>query len=189
MGQAPKRLPLSGSEPKFTQKMWGRAVGINNNNCYAYAVGDYEKKRSYKSVPGERAGIKNMNHSYVSCMKLPQRVIADNPKRVYMAKAEEKCKPGHYKVMMFIAPGKPTNYFRQGDFHFYKQVNEVEYKVKWKGWSMKMLWWPAVYVMLLAACMFLTKTRALSITCSRQKFLTTRVYCMHESWNQRNKRQ
>ena len=35
MGQAPKRLPLSGSEPKFTQKMWGRAVGINNNNCYA----------------------------------------------------------------------------------------------------------------------------------------------------------
>ena len=63
-------------------------------------------------------------------MKLPQRVVADNPKRVYMSKAEEKCKPGHYKVMMFIAPGKPTNYFRQGDFHFYKQVNQVEYKVK-----------------------------------------------------------
>ena len=43
MGQAPKRLPLSGSEPKFTQKLWGRAIGINNNNCYAYAVGDYKK--------------------------------------------------------------------------------------------------------------------------------------------------
>jgi hypothetical protein len=130
MGQTPKRLPLSGSEPKFTQRLWGRAVGINNNNCYAYAVGDYEKKRSYKSVPGERAGMKNMNHSYVSCKELPKRVVADNPKRVYVAKAEEKCKPGYYKVMMFIAPGNPSNYFRQGDFHFYKQVNEVEYKVK-----------------------------------------------------------
>jgi hypothetical protein len=32
--------------------------------------------------------------------------------------------------MMFVAPGNPSNYFRQGDFHFYKQVNEVEYKIK-----------------------------------------------------------
>jgi len=125
-----KRLPLSGSEPRFTQRLWGRAVGINNNNCYAYAVGDYESLRSYKSVPGERAGMRNMNHSYVSCKQLPQRVVADNPKSVYIAKPTEKCKVGHYKVMMFIAPGNPTNYFRQGDFHFYKQVNEVEYKVK-----------------------------------------------------------
>jgi LysM repeat protein len=71
-----------------------------------------------------------MNHSYVNCKKLPQRVVADNPKKVYIAKAEEKCKPGHYKVMMFVAPGNPNNYFRQGDFHFYKQVNVVEYKLK-----------------------------------------------------------
>lgn len=35
--------PLSGSEPTFTNKYWGTSIGIGNNNCYAYAVGDYEK--------------------------------------------------------------------------------------------------------------------------------------------------
>ena len=32
--------------------------------------------------------------------------------------------------MMFVAPGETKNYFRQGDFHFYKQHGFVEYKVK-----------------------------------------------------------
>jgi len=125
----PKRLPVSGSEPKFTQVMWGRAVGINNNNCYAYAVGDYEKKRSYKSVPGERAGLSTSGSSYLSCKVLPKMVVADNPKKVYISRAESKCRPGYYKVMMFLSPGVRT-YFKQGDFHFYKQHSTVEYKVK-----------------------------------------------------------
>jgi hypothetical protein len=107
-------LPLSGSEPTYTNRLWGRTVGIGNNNCYAYAVGDYEKMRLQKSVPGERAGIRNLSHTYTHCKGLPQRVIADNPKKVYMAKATEKCKPNHYKVMMFVAPGNTRNYFRQG---------------------------------------------------------------------------
>jgi len=125
-----KPLPLSGSEPKYTQRLWGRTVGVGNNNCYAYAVGDYEKMRLQKSVPGERAGIRNLSHTYTNCKGLPQRVIADNPKKVYTAKATEKCKPNHFKVMMFVAPGNQRNYFRQGDFHFYKQHGAVEYKVK-----------------------------------------------------------
>ena len=58
-----KRLPLSGSEPKYTQRLWGRTVGVGNNNCYAYAVGDYEKMRLQKSIPGERAGIRNLSHT------------------------------------------------------------------------------------------------------------------------------
>ena len=32
--------------------------------------------------------------------------------------------------MMFVSPGRPTNYIRMGDFHFYKQHGVVEYKVK-----------------------------------------------------------
>jgi len=124
-----KKLPLSGSEPTYTQRLWGRAVGIGNNNCYAYAVGDYEGFRQSKSIPGERAGIRN-GHTYTHCRDLPRRVVADNPKKVYLAKAGEKCKSKHFKVMMFVAPGNKRNYFRQGDFHFYKQHGNVEYKVK-----------------------------------------------------------
>lgn len=125
-----RKLPLSGSEPRFTQRLWGRTVGIDNNNCYAYAVGDYESFRQQKSIPGERAGIRNLSHSYTHCRGLPKRVVADNPKSVYKCGATSKCKPNHFKVMMFVAPGNKRNYFRQGDFHFYKQHGFVEYKVK-----------------------------------------------------------
>ena len=76
-----KPLPLSGSEPKYTQRLWGRTVGVGNNNCYAYAVGDYEKMRLQKSIPGERAGIRNLSHTYTNCKGLPQRVIAETLKR------------------------------------------------------------------------------------------------------------
>jgi hypothetical protein len=125
-----KDLPLSGSESKFTNRRWGSQKGIGNNNCYAYAVGDYEAYRWQKSIPGDRSGLSNGNHSYTHCTGLPKRVISDNPTRVYKTGANEKCKKGYYKVMMFVSPGRPSNYIRQGDFHFYKQHGVVEYKIK-----------------------------------------------------------
>jgi len=124
------KLPLSGSERKFTNRRWGTSTGIGNNNCYAYAVGDYEAYRWQKSIPGDRSGLSNLNHNYTHCRGLPKRVVSDNPKKIYLAKANEKCKKGYYKVMMFVSPGRPTNYIRQGDFHFYVQHGIVEYRVK-----------------------------------------------------------
>jgi hypothetical protein len=122
--------PVNGSEPKYTTKIWGSTRGINNNNCYAYAVGDYEAYRWQKSIPGDRSGMSNGNHNYTHCTGLPKRVISDNPKKVYRVDGDKKCKKGYYKVMMFVSPGRPTNYIRQGDFHFYKQHSVVEYKIK-----------------------------------------------------------
>ena len=125
-----RELPLSGSEPVFTDRRWGSKKGVTSNNCYAYAVGDYEAYRFQKSTPGDRSGLSNRNHTYTNCKELPKRVISDNPKKVYRAKAEEQCRKGYYKVMMFVSPGRPTNYIRQGDFHFYKQHGVIEYKIK-----------------------------------------------------------
>ena len=125
-----KLLPLSGSESRFTNRRWGTPKGIGNNNCYAYAVGDYEAYRWQKSIPGDRSGLSNGNHSYTHCTGLPKRVISDNPTKVYQTNANDKCKRGYFKVMMFVSPGRPMNYIRQGDFHFYKQHGVVEYKVK-----------------------------------------------------------
>lgn len=125
-----RKLPLSGSEKKFTTKLWGNNTGINNNNCYAYAVGDYEAYRWQKSIPGDRSGLSDNDHTYTHCRRLPNRVVSDNPTKVYRVKAGEKCKKGYFKVMMFVSPGRPTNYIRQGDFHFYKQHGVVEYKIK-----------------------------------------------------------
>ena len=59
-----KLLPLSGSENKFTNRRWSSNKGIPNNNCYAYAVGDYEAYRWQKSIPGDRSGLSNVKHDY-----------------------------------------------------------------------------------------------------------------------------
>jgi hypothetical protein len=38
--------PTNGSEPTFTMKRWNGKAGVNNNNCYAYAVNDFSDYRS-----------------------------------------------------------------------------------------------------------------------------------------------
>lgn len=121
--------PTSGSEPTFTMKRWNGKAGINNNNCYAYAVNDYKDYRQWKAQPGERADLAN-NGTYTTCDRLNAYVVADNPKKVYATGALNKCRPGFYKIMMFIAKCKKSDYLCQGDFHFYKQHSKTEYKVK-----------------------------------------------------------
>ena len=124
-----KQPPTSGSEHVFTTRKWGSPKGKVNNNCYAYAVHNFRTDRAWKSQPGERAN-KNKQQTYKNCGSLPSMVVADNPGKVYMVKAGEKCKPSYYKIMMFVATCKSKNYLCQGYFHFYKQHNKTEYKVK-----------------------------------------------------------
>lgn len=53
-----KGLPLSGSEKKFTHRLWSSRRGVGNNNCYAYAFSDYEAAaRPHKSIPGDCSGL------------------------------------------------------------------------------------------------------------------------------------
>lgn len=117
-----KELPLSGSEKKFTTRWWGASKGVNNNNCYAYAVNDPENYRWQKSIPGDRSGMSNSYHNFTHCKGLPERVISDNPRKVYKVNPIMRCKKGFFKIMMFTSP--------QGDFHFYKQHGVCEYKVQ-----------------------------------------------------------
>jgi len=117
-----KELPLSGSEKKFTTRLWGSKKGVDNNNCYAYAVNDPESYRWQKSTPGDRSGMSNMHHNYTHCKGLPERVISDNPRKVYKVNPILRCKKGFFKIMMFTSP--------QGDFHFYKQHGMCEYKIQ-----------------------------------------------------------
>ena len=127
-----KRLPLSGSEIPFRIEPW-KTKGRQSNNCYAYAVNDYESFRHSKSVPGERykkrTGKSFGFHTYTHCKGLAKRVIADNPKKVYKEKAENKCKKGFFKIMMVVAPTNKYGNFT-GDFHFYKQHGMAEYVVQ-----------------------------------------------------------
>lgn len=112
-------LPLSGFEPIFSTSPWNSAV--DSDNCYDYAIGDFERTRTVKSTPGNRAGF-STNRSFTRCGDLRRRILADNPGKVYAARENVPCRRGFYKIMNFVA--------RQGDFHFYKQVRGVKWVVK-----------------------------------------------------------
>lgn len=116
-----KRLPLSGAEVIFSTWPWSK--NVNADNCYDYAMNDFEKYRNVKSTPGNRARISSNGLNFTTCRGIRRRILKDNPKTVYRCKNVEKvCRRGFYKIMNFVSP--------QGDFHFYKQVKGVKYRIK-----------------------------------------------------------
>jgi hypothetical protein len=117
-------MKQSGSEPIFDSEKWP----IIGNNCYDYAFGDLEPYRPMHSEPGARAKFKQ-NRIYTKCGDLTKRILSDNPTKVYTVRPETVCRPGYYKVMSFVAPENDEGDLR-GDFHFYKQIGSVRYKVK-----------------------------------------------------------
>lgn len=115
--------------PKYTWAPWG-TKGVTHDNCYDYAFGSYSSTRTSKSVPGNRSGIGSNGMTFRTCNGIVKRVLADNPGSVYKMKSgSEKPKPGYYKVMCFVAP---SNDFGNstGDFHWYKEVRSVRYKIR-----------------------------------------------------------
>ena len=120
------RLPPSPDAPPYEWEPWG-SIGRRSNNCYAYGVNAFQFYRPQKSTPGEETKLTDFKlPSYETKAGLTKRILMDNPGRVYKCSASAKPKPGFFKMMMFIA--REGNEFR--DFHFYRQHNEVNYKVK-----------------------------------------------------------
>ena len=115
--------------PRYTWAPWG-TKGVTHDNCYDYAFGSFSNNRTVKSVPGERSKISSNNLSFRTCAGIVKRVLADNPISVYKMKSgSEKPKEGFYKVMAFVAP---SNDFGNstGDFHWYKQIRSVQYRIR-----------------------------------------------------------
>lgn len=123
-----KKLPLSGSEPKFTWDPWGSS-GKVHDNCYDYAFGSFSKNRTAKSVPGDRARISSNGLTFKTCKGISKRILSDNPRNVYQIRPGTKPKPGYYKVMCFVAPTNDFGNFT-GDFHFLKQIGSVRYRIR-----------------------------------------------------------
>jgi len=115
--------------PKYTWAPWG-TKGVVHDNCYDYAFGSFSDNRTSKSIPGGRAKINSNSLSFKTCDGIVKRVLADNPGSVYKMKTGgEMPKPGFYKVMCFVAP---SNDFGNstGDFHWYKEIRSVQYKIR-----------------------------------------------------------
>ena len=120
-------LPLSGFEPIFDP----RDYSIIGFNCYDYAIGyqdknNNKKPHSQKSSPGERAGLAN-KLNVTKCKDLRTGILKDNPGAIKLCKDPKKvCGRGYFKIMSFVSPGVRGN---TADFHFYRQVQSVRYKI------------------------------------------------------------
>lgn len=118
--KGPRKLPTSGSETLFSDLVYGTPRGIGNNNCYAWAIGNYRDSGGIKLQPGNMSRqTTNMNAS--SCAFLRDRALDDSSSRgVYMVPPRSKCRKGYYKIMAFIDKGR--------DYHWYKQHGSLLYR-------------------------------------------------------------
>lgn len=116
-----RRLPVSGSEPLYSDLIYGTPEGQYNNNCYAWAIGNYRGSGGIKLQPGNLSKA-STEHNATSCAFLKKRAMQDNHKRgVVAVKPTQRCPKGFYKIMAFIDKGR--------DYHWYKQHRNLLYRV------------------------------------------------------------
>jgi hypothetical protein len=118
---APRKLPVSGSEPTFTYRPYGTPSGITSANCYAYAV-QHALKNNFKLQPGnlsKRPG----DFDLATCHPAKQRVIDDFVERGtgYETTACGTCGPGYSKICLLLS--------KDNDFHFLRQNGDVIYRM------------------------------------------------------------
>lgn len=114
---SPMPHPPNGTEPLFTQRRWISRQGVENNNCYSYAMDDYNASRPLKATPGARAK-NDVNVNFSNCTRWANRVVRDNPDHVTLLKDPYASPPkGSFKVMLFTTGEGPGD----EDFHFYRQ--------------------------------------------------------------------
>lgn len=117
----PNKLPMSGSEPLYSELEYGTRAGKDNNNCYGYAIGSYRVAGGIKLQPGNLSR-QTSNRDASSCPFLNDRVMDDNRRRgIYRVPAGKRCRKGYYKIMSFIDPGN--------DYHWYAQHGSLLYHV------------------------------------------------------------
>lgn len=151
-------MKLSGYEPIFDPKPWSTAV--NADNCYDYAIGNFKKYRPFKTTPGNKAHFNANSLKVSNCADMRRRILADNKKRIYFCKNPDTvCRRGYYKIMNFVASNG-------ADFHFYKQVRGVKYKVKTGDTVNSLAKFFQVTPQTIKACGSLTPGRTITFPCN-----------------------
>lgn len=115
-------LASRNTSPPYTNAVYGTPDGIDNNNCYSYAIDYYRPEGSTKLQPGDISGTLTSPLSLRTCDKLKKRILADLKGEVYEADKGAACRPGYHEIAAVMAPGN--------DFHFYRRHRDVLYRVK-----------------------------------------------------------
>ena len=115
------KLPTSGSEEPFTEYVYGSdRWGKGNNNCYAYSIDWFKGAQNKKLQMGEIAKTLRPEDDLTDKKVLKKRTLEDLATKKnggYEAKANEQCRPGFYKTMAFVDPGR--------DYHWYRNVGDM----------------------------------------------------------------
>ena len=129
-----KEIPLTGYEPKSTDKHWSNKWCVKGSNCYYYGINKKDKyicKKCFKKCkktgkakcptnprkcsndkpqPGESTGF-GINNDY-NCQDMMKRTLWDNP-GLYEAVEDEKCLKYHYKAALAVDDKVGYHYWRQ----------------------------------------------------------------------------
>ncbi len=106
----------------YTNLVYNKSWGKEHNNCYAYAIDHFSPSTDEKLQPGDLSGKFRDKDMSLTCSSLASRVSADLGSRAYKVSGSGTCKPGHYKIFPFIAPGK--------DYHWYRFNKDLLYHVE-----------------------------------------------------------
>ena len=117
-------------EPPWQPHLWNNTQNIKHSkiksthNCYSYMLNDLHvvPRIHGKPQPGAYAKLQMLMNSNnrLNCAQVQRGVKSDNPhlKVLSCRKGQTyRCKPGHYKGFMMVAPGQ--------DFHFARQDNRM----------------------------------------------------------------
>ena len=115
------RQLTSGSEPVYNAAAY--LPFKRSKNCFAWAMQDRSPSpEGVKSTPGLKAGIEEPLNLR-SCRDTQARVLADNPRDIYVAKECEPCKRGFYRG--WLALEKDAK-----DFHLFLAHSAFKHRVE-----------------------------------------------------------
>ena len=120
-------LPVSGSEPRWEPEKWNSVgAAAAGNNCYAYALDNFDPARVVKPLPGR--GPEDESVAW-SCASLESQMIQDLGPMIQPSVAQQRCPTGYSKIYALstvtdqsLLPPLPT--IQGNDFHYIRQDHD-----------------------------------------------------------------
>lgn len=117
---------MNNTNNTFTNLVYGSRTGTRNNNCYAWAIGNYRESGEVKLQPGDLSGTSGGS---LTCANLKRQAFADataqkkSMTRVMWPRGGRfRCGKSAYGIMLFTDPNR--------DYHWYRQHKHVLYRLK-----------------------------------------------------------
>lgn len=124
-----KKLPMSGSEPVYTDSLYQKDSERLSANCYSFALGILKHREGWKLQPGELSGGSD---EPITCKNVLRLALRDGKGSITRGKWDRPCPKGSYKIAAMVSPGGGATDSDDPessglDYHWAKQVKTLLY--------------------------------------------------------------